>query len=85
MKNKLYKILPAILLIAIVVVGAGMYVRFNGNPFIKVSLNKEAKNYVRQNYPEIADKVQLSPQGVYVGITMTLLCFWRTSPILMIS
>ena len=44
-----------------------MYVRFNGNPFIKVSLNKEAKNYVRQNYPEIADKVQLSPQGVYVG------------------
>ena len=67
MKNKLYKILPAILLIAIVVVGAGMYVRFNGNPFIKVSLNKEAKNYVRQNYPEIADKVQLSPQGVYVG------------------
>ena len=67
MKSKLYKILPAILLIAIVVVGAGMYVRFNGNPFIKVSLNKEAKNYVRQNYPEIADKVQLSPQGVYVG------------------
>ena len=67
MKNKLSKILPAVVLMAIVVVGAGMYVRSNGNPFIKVSMNKEAKNYVRQNYPEIADKVQLSPQGVYVG------------------
>lgn len=67
MKNKLSKILPAVVLMSIVVVGAGMYVRSNGNPFIKVSLNKEAKNYVRQNYPEIADKVQLSPQGVYVG------------------
>lgn len=43
--------------IAVIALGIGLYMRFNGNPIIKLKLNKESENYLRQNYPEIADKV----------------------------
>lgn len=85
MKNKLSKILPAVALMSIVVVSAGMYVRSNGNPFIKVSLNKEAKNYVRQIAPKLPTKYNLAHRECMWGITTTLLYFWRIFPTLMMS
>lgn len=43
MKNKLSKIFPAVIAIAIIAPGIGLYVRFNGNPITKLKLNKEAE------------------------------------------